>query len=108
MTHPSKVKGDRFERLVADYLAEKVTVERIPAGATVDRGDLWTPGKQTIQCKDVNHMSLGSWVDEATQQMVNNNHRAAWVVHKRRGVTAAADQFVTCDLSQLRDLLETL
>ena len=40
MANPQKRKGSAFERLVADYLAERVACERIPAGATLDRGDL--------------------------------------------------------------------
>lgn len=103
--HPSKVKGDRFERLVADYLAETLpAVERIPAGATEDRGDLWIPGS-TIQIKNVARMALPSWWADTTRQAATNRHALGWLVHKRVGTTAPGSQWVTCDLAQLRDVL---
>ena len=38
MANPQKAKGSAFERLVRDYLNEVVPCERIPPGATLDRG----------------------------------------------------------------------
>jgi hypothetical protein len=105
MTHPSKVKGDAFERMCRDYLAEVgLPVDRIPAGASNDRGDLWFPG-HTLQCKNHGTPSLGSWWAQTQRQREYNRHPYAWCIHKRRGVAAPGDQFVTCDLGQLRMLL---
>jgi hypothetical protein len=106
VTHPSKAKGDRFERLVCDYLAETVVCERIPAGASKDRGDLWVPNAGTIQCKDWTTTNLPAWWRDTERQMTNNNHRTGWVVHKRKGTTDPTQQWVTCDLQQLRYLLD--
>ena len=105
MTHPAKRKGDLFERTIVDYLAEQLPAERIPASATIDRGDIWLPGT-TLQCK--NHVRLdlpAAWRD-TQQQAGNNRHHDGWLIHKRHGVTDPAAQWVTCDLAQLRRHLE--
>jgi hypothetical protein len=104
MANPQKRKGSAFERLIADYLAERIPCERIPAGATLDRGDLWT-ATAAIQCKNHRTLSLGAWLDATQQQQ----HHAAKPFHalvvKRKGTTDPAQQFVVMTLEQFRDLL---
>lgn len=86
MTNPNKRRGDSHERNVRDYLLERgVTCERIPAGATQDRGDLWIPGGPVIQCKNHQRMDLAGWMDETLEQMHNAGRAMGWVLHKRRG-----------------------
>ena len=107
MSNPAKAKGSAFERLVCDYLDEVVACERIPAGATLDRGDLWTP-PASIQCKNRQTLSLGAWLDETLTQQVNARKFAHWLVVKRKGTTDPARQFAVCDVAQLRAALEVL
>jgi hypothetical protein len=104
MANPQKRKGSAFERLIADYLAERIPCERIPAGATLDRGDLWTPSC-AIQAKCCRTLSLGAWLRDAMEQQVNAGKRLHALVVKRKGTTAAADQFVVMSLQQFRELL---
>jgi hypothetical protein len=107
MTSTSKRKGSAFERLVADYLAAAVPCERIPAGATEDRGDLWTP-HAAVQCKNVARLSLGAWWDETLEQQGHAGKPWGWLVVKRRGATDPARQLAVCDLEQLRRVLKVL
>lgn len=104
MANPQKRKGSAFERLIADYLAERVPCERIPAGATLDRGDLWTEAA-AIQCKNHRTLSLGAWLRDAMEQQQNAGKRLHALVVKRKGSTAAAHQFVVMSLEQFRELL---
>ena len=98
MTNPSKAKGSRAERAVADYLIERgVPCERIPAGATNDRGDLWVPVIEypSIDVKDQATITLAAWVDRAKQQAENAGRVAGVVWHKRKGKANPADWYVT-------------
>ena len=104
MANPQKAKGASFERLIADYLAERMPCERIPAGATLDRGDLWTEAA-AIQCKNCRSLSLGAWLRDAMEQQVNAGKRFHALVVKRKGSAAAAEQFVVMSLEQFRELL---
>jgi hypothetical protein len=106
VTNRSKAKGDWLERTARDYLAEAgVPCERIPAGATLDRGDLWVPG-HTVQCKNWTRTDLPSWWRGTQQQAEVNGHRFAWMIHKRTGVAKPEGQWVTTDLAHLRLLLQ--
>lgn len=107
MANPQKAKGSAFERLVRDYLNEMVPCERIPPGATLDRGDLWTP-QAAIQCKNHRTLSLGAWLDDTHQQQANAAKRFSWLVVKRKGTTDPGEQFAICSVAQLRELLKAL
>ena len=104
MANPQKRKGSAFERLIADYLAERLPCERIPAGATLDRGDLWTSAA-AIQCKNHRALSLGVWLRDAVQLQANAGKRLHALVVKRKGTTDPAEQFVVMTLEQFRDLI---
>jgi hypothetical protein len=104
MANPQKRKGSAFERLICDYLAERMPCERIPAGATLDRGDLWTEAA-AIQCKNCRSLSLGAWLRDAMEQQVNARKRWHALVVKRKGTTDPAEQFVVMSLQQFRELL---
>lgn len=96
MTNPSKAKGSRAERQLADALtAAGWPCERIPAGATADRGDLWVPIIEwpSIDVKDHAAHSLGAWIDRAQVQAINAGRTAGAVVWKRRGKADPADWF---------------
>lgn len=107
MSNPAKAKGSAFERLIADYLAEAMPCERIPAGATLDRGDLWTP-PAAIQCKNHQTLRLGSWLDETLEQQHNARKYLHWLVVKRKGTTDPARQFAICTLDQARTITALL
>jgi hypothetical protein len=104
MANPQKRKGSAFERLICDYLAERMPCERIPAGATLDRGDLWTEAA-AIQCKNCRNLSLGAWLRDAMEQQVNAGKRWHALVVKRKGTTDPSEQFVVMSLQQFRELL---
>lgn len=105
MSHPSKVKGSAFERLICDYLtALGIPAERIPAGASDDRGDIWVPGV-TIQCKNQARMALPAWWADTQRQRDTNDHTVGLLVHKRHGVTDPSRQWVTVDLAQAVELI---
>jgi hypothetical protein len=105
--NPQKAKGSAFERLVRDYLAQAFPCERIPAGATLDRGDLWTEAA-AIQCKNHKTLSLGSWLTQTIEQQRNAGKSYGVLVVKRKGITDPGEQFAILPLSQLRTLLSQL
>ena len=104
MANPQKAKGSAFERIIANYLAERMPCERIPAGATLDRGDLWTEAA-AIQVKNCRTLSLGAWLRDAVEQQRNAGKRLHALVVKRKGTTDPAEQFVVMSLEQFRELL---
>ncbi len=111
MSNPSKAKGSAFERLCADYfIARGVPCERIPAGATNDRGDLWIPIIEwpSIDTKNHRSPSLGAWCDRAEEQRINAGRRSGFVLHKRAGVADPARQFMTTTVEMFVDLMEAL
>lgn len=107
MANPQKAKGSAFERLIADYLSQAIPCERIPPGATLDRGDLWTP-HAAIQCKNHRTLSLGAWLAATAQQQHNAGKPYGFLVVKRKGTTDPAQQFAICTVEQLRTLLSNL
>ena len=106
MANAQKRKGSAFERLIADYLAERIPCERIPAGATLDRGDLWLPD-MAIQVKCCRTLSLGAWLRDTVQQQANAKKPLHALVVKRKGVADPGEQFAIMTVSQLRDLLSS-
>jgi len=107
----AKAAGSRFERLVADYLAEHVSEfvdRRVKTGAE-DKGDIGgvrAHGQRVaVECKDVAKMNLSGWVSEAETERLNDDALAGVVVHKRRGKGNPGDQYVTLTLDGLAALL---
>lgn len=103
----AKAAGARFERLIADTLADHVDDRidrRVKTGAS-DRGDvggLRVHGERVVvECKDTNRLELGVWVTEADVERGNDAAIAGLVVHKRRGHGAGLDQYVTCTVRDL-------
>ncbi|WP_248703755.1 hypothetical protein [Curtobacterium sp. MWU13-2055] len=105
-----------FERSGANYLRDELDEldDRIgmrPKDGRDDRGDIG--GVRTIrgervvlECKNHQSMSLGSWLAEAERERGNDDDRIGIVVHKRRSVSAAGEQFVTMTLADLVLLLD--
>ncbi|WP_346921325.1 hypothetical protein [Glutamicibacter creatinolyticus] len=107
----AKAAGSRFERQVADYLAETVDDRidrRVKTGAK-DRGDIGgvrAHGQRlVIECKNTARINLAGWIGEAHTQAGNDDALAGVVVHKRHGVGDPAQQWVTMTLADLAALL---
>jgi len=109
VTNRNKAKGSAAERAAADYLNLRgVEAERIPAGATLDRGDLWVPDKNwpAIQVKNHARLDLAGWIDDVTEQAHNAGRYAGVVIHKRRGKGNPGNWYVTLTLETLVDIIE--
>ena len=107
----AKSAGARFERLVADYLAEHVDdrIDRRAKTGAKDRGDIGglrhMGARVVIECKDEARVALAGWASEAEVERGNDDALVGLVVHKRHGRGTAADQWVTCTLADLVALL---
>lgn len=108
----AKDAGARFERLIADYLADVLNddrIDRMPGRGANDRGDiggvLVRGQKLTIECKNHVRMSLPQWVDEAHREAGNNDALVGVVVSKRHGTADPASQWVHMELRDLVALI---
>lgn len=109
MTNRNKAKGSAAERAAADYLNVRgVHAERVPAGATLDRGDIWVPDLKwpAIQVKNHARLDLAGWVDDVAVQAVNAGRNTGIVIHKRRGKGNPGNWYVTLTLSDLVSIIE--
>ena len=110
----AKDAGTRFERSVADFLANRLDDDRIDRRAKTgakDRGDIGgvrTPlgGRVVIECKDTARPDLPGWLRQAETERGNDDAAAGVVVHKKRGTADPAEQYVTMSLETLAVLLE--
>lgn len=109
----AKAAGSRFERLIADYLAEALNDDRIDrrvkTGAK-DCGDIagvraYGGQRVVVECKDTAKVSLPQWVREAQIEADNDDALVGVVVHKRHGVGAPGGQWVSMTVDDLVALL---
>lgn len=108
----AKKAGATFERAVADHLATALNDDRIDrrvkTGAK-DRGDIaglrHMGQRLVVEVKNVTRTDLSGWVREAELERGNDDALAGVVVHKRHGVGALGDQYVTMRLDGLVALL---
>ena len=103
--------GSRFEREVADYLADKVDDRidrRVKTGAR-DKGDIGglrhMGQRVVIECKNTSRTNLGTWINEAHTAMGNDDAGVAVVIHKRHGKGQPGDQWVTTTVDDLIALI---
>lgn len=108
----AKQAGAKFEKLVADFLAENLDdrIERRVLGGAKDRGDIANVRDShnrriVIEAKNTTRMALAQWIREAHQEARNDNAHIGVVIHKRHGNANPADQWVTCTLEDLVKLL---
>ena len=99
MTSPQKRKGSEAERAVVEYLARLgIEAQRIPAGATADRGDLFVPIIEWPSIDVKNYSSyagqLSHWIDRANEQAANGGRRFGVVWFKRTRKTNPGDWYV--------------
>lgn len=107
----AKAAGARFERSIADYLAEHVDdrIDRRAKTGAKDRGDIG--GLRHMGCrivlelKDCARINLAGWAAEAEIERGNDDALAGLIVHKRHGNGRPGDQWVTCTVDNLIALL---
>lgn len=106
--------GARFERLVAEFLAGALNddrIERRVRNGARDRGDVGgvrtiRGARVVIEVKNAARLALPAWLREAEVERGNDDAAIGVVVHKRTGVAAPAEQFVTMTLATFALLLE--
>jgi len=108
----ARAAGARFERCIADYLAEHVDdrVDRRVKTGSKDRGDIsglrHMGGRIVLELKDYGgRYLLGPWLREAEIERANDDALAGAVVIKRRGVSDPGDQVVAMTVRDLVALI---
>lgn len=104
----AKSAGSRFERLIADYLNDRLyglNIDRQVKTGARDSGDIagvHLAGKRiAIECKNVTRMDLPKWVQEAHTEAGNIGGAVGVVIHKRHGNGKPEDQWVTMTVTDL-------
>ena len=109
----AKTAGTRFERQLADHLAQILEDDRIDrrtkTGAK-DRGDLSGlrihNQRLVAEIKNCSRRpALSEWVTEAHTEAGNDDALAGIVVHKRHGVGDPGQQFVTMTVNDFCALI---
>jgi hypothetical protein len=108
----ARAAGKKFEKDVADYLAEALDDDRITrtrAGAAIDKGDianLRAHGQHVVvECKNTTKWAPGSWLKEAETERANDGALAGVVVAKKHGVADPAQQVVMMTLADFAALI---
>lgn len=108
----AKAAGARFERLVADYLAEEIDdrIDRAPKTGAKDKGDInglrVRDQKVVIECKDTARPDLAGWAREAAVEAANAGALTGVIIHKRHGVAKPQDQWVTMTLEAFTKIIK--
>ena len=107
----AKAAGSRFEREVADYLAEMLDdrIDRKVATGAKDKGDIANvrlrAHRIVVECKNHARTDLAGWIAEAQLEAENDGAALGVVVHKRHNVGAPARQWVTMTLTDFAWLI---
>ena len=108
----AKAAGARFERSIADYLATHIDdrIDRRAKTGAKDKGDIggWRfAGRRIVaELKDYGgRYEVGTWLNEAEVERLNDDAGVGLVIAKRRGTTDPGDQVA---LLTLRDLVALL
>ena len=110
----AKAAGAKFERLIADGLAEALQdtrIDRKVKTGSKDKGDIANVrhpngDRIVIECKDRGgQFYAAEWVGEAEAERVNDEALAGIVIAKRKGVTDPMQQYVVMTVSELVALL---
>ncbi|MGO1569600.1 MAG: hypothetical protein ACTHXC_16370 [Brachybacterium sp.] len=107
----AKAAGARFERQIADWLAEHLDdrIDRKARTGSKDRGDIGgvrhRGERVVLELKDTARTDLAGWIREAHLEARNDDARIGAVVHKRRGTADPAQQWVSMTLADLAWLL---
>jgi len=108
----AKAAGARFERQIADHLAQVLADDRIDrrvkTGAK-DRGDiagLRAHGQRIVlELKDCARVNLAEWITEAHLEAGNDDALVGLVVSKRHGNGASGEQWVHMTVDDLVALM---
>lgn len=109
----AKHAGARFERGIADHLAEELDdrIDRRPKTGAHDKGDIGgvrdrDGGRVVLECKDYGGRLLpAQWIKEAHTERDNDNAAIGVVVAKRRGTTSPGEQWCLMTVADLVHLL---
>ena len=107
----AKAAGARFEREVADYLAEIVDdrIDRRVKTGSADKGDIGGIRIRThrvvAECKNHVRVDLAGWYAEAETEAENDGAPLGVVIHKRRGIAKPERQWVTMSLEDFAWLI---
>ena len=108
----AKAAGTRFERTIADALAEHVDdrIDRRVKTGAADKGDiagLRVGGRRVVvEAKDYGGRYLvGPWLAEAEVERINDDAQVGIVVAKRKGITDPLQQVVFMTVADLVALL---
>jgi len=110
----AKKAGSGFERAQADWLADRLDDDRIDRrvrNGAKDRGDIAgvrtiSGGRVVIECKNTTRLNLPGWLREAESERFHDDAAIGVVMHKKRGTTNPAEQYVTMDAETFARLLE--
>lgn len=110
----AKAAGARFERHIADYLAENIDdrIDRRVKTGAADKGDIANlrdlqGRKIVVECKDYGgRLEPAAWIKEAQIEATNDGALLGVVVAKRKGTTKPEDQWVITTLGDLTKLLK--
>jgi len=109
----AKKAGSDFERRQADWLASRLNDDRIDRRVKrgiKDTGDiggvLFAGNRVVIECKNTSRDNLPAWVREAETERGNDDALIGVVMHKKRGTTNPAEQYVTMTAETFAILLE--
>ena len=107
----AKAAGAKFERDIANILADKIDDRidrRVKTGAK-DKGDIAGirhHGRRiVVECKNTAKISLGTWINEAHEEAINDNALCGVIAHKRHGKGDPLDQWVTMTVGDFIALL---
>lgn len=111
----AKAAGAKFERMIADGLAEALVdtrIDRKVKTGSKDRGDIANvrhgEHRIVIECKDRGGQFFAAeWVAEAEAERINDDALAGIVIAKRKGVTDPMQQWVVMTVSELVALLRS-
>ncbi|GGD33288.1 hypothetical protein GCM10010915_12100 [Microbacterium faecale] len=109
----AKKAGASFERAQADWLAERLDDDRIDRrvrNGAKDRGDIagarLRGERVVIECKSTATLALPAWLREAETERGNDDALIGVVMHKKRGTTDPAEQYVTMSAETFAVLLQ--
>lgn len=109
----AKQAGSRFERGIADCLAEHVDdrIDRRVKGGAIDKGDIGgirthSGHRVVIECKDHGgQVQVGPWLNEAETERINDDAEVSAVVAKRQRISDPLQQTVLMTVADLIALL---
>lgn len=107
----ARAAGARFERQIADWLAQNLDdrIDRKARTGSKDRGDIGgirhRGQRVVLELKDTARTDLAGWIREAHLEAGNDDAAVGVVVAKRRGTTDPAQQWVHMTLEDLAWLL---